>query len=107
MGTYVAPAPAIRTSRILVGLIAFSFVGALALGVALASRAISFDSPTTNDSQGDVTGTIIRSHPGAGYPPHYGLAGPSQLGTTDAPIGIGPGYPPHYGLAGPSQLEGG
>jgi hypothetical protein len=93
---------------------------------------------TTNESQGglansvdggqriaDGTSTNVRSHPAAGYPahyglagpsrigpnagswigypPHYGLAGPSRVGTIRAPIGIGAGYPPHYGLAGPSQ----
>lgn len=73
------------------------------------------------------TGTIVRSHPGAGYPAHYGIAGPSRVGpnagswigypphfgfagpsrvaTTAVPIGIEAGYPPHYGLAGPSQVD--
>jgi hypothetical protein len=126
MGTYVARAPAIRTSRIRVGLIAVAFVGALALGVALATRANTFDS-ATNDSQADMIGTVVLSHPAAGYPahyglagpsrvgpnasswigypPHYGLAGPSRVGTNTVPIGIGAGYPPHHGLAGPSQVD--
>ena len=41
-----------------------------------------------------------------GYPAHFGLAGPSSVRTGGARIAIGPGYPPHYGLAGRSQLEG-
>ena len=44
---------------------------------------------------------------GAGYPPHYGLAGPSRVGPSAGPIGIGAGYPPHYGLAGPSRVDDG
>ena len=40
-----------------------------------------------------------------GYPAHFGLAGPSSIGTAGARIAIGAGYPPHYGLAGSSQLE--
>ena len=47
------------------------------------------------------TGTIVRSHLGAGYPAHHGLAGPSWIGP-NAWSGIG--YPPHYGLAGPSRV---
>jgi hypothetical protein len=99
MGTYVASTPAIRTSRILVGVIVVAFVGALALGVALATRAISFDSMTTTSSQD----APVRVHAGfgAGYPPHYGLAGPSGVVRGVYPMG---GYPPHYGLAGPSGV---
>jgi hypothetical protein len=119
MGTYVAPGPAIRTSRILVGFIAVAFVGALALGVALATRAISFDSPTTHSSQA----ALVRIHPGYGtdYPPHHGLAGPSGGVRGDSPVrgglvsrnGVGSGsahhgygtdYPAHGGLAGPSAV---
>ena len=99
MDTYVAPTQAIRTSRILVGVIVVAFVGALALGVALATRAISFDSLTTTSSQD----AIVRVHAGfgPGYPPHYGLAGPSGVVRGDDPMR---GYPPHYGLAGPSGV---
>jgi hypothetical protein len=114
MGTHVAPAPAIRPSRIVVGLIAVALVSALALGVGLATRAISFDSLTANVPQsaladstggdqriGGGTGTIVRSHLVAGYPAHYGLAGPSRIGSN---AGSWTGYPSHYGLAGPSRL---
>jgi hypothetical protein len=99
MGTYVASTPAIRTSRILVGVIVVAFVGALALGVALATRAISFDSLTTTSSQD----ALVRVHAGfgAGYPPHYGLAGPSGVVRGDYPMG---GAPAHGGLAGPSGV---
>jgi hypothetical protein len=99
MGTYVASTPAIRTSRILVGVIVVAFVGALALGVALATRAISFDSLTTTSSQD----ALVRVHAGfgAGYPPHYGLAGPSGVVRGPYPMG---GAPAHGGLAGPSAV---
>ena len=94
MDTFVARTPTIRTSRILVGVI----VGALALGVALATRAISFDPLTTTSSRD----AVVQVHPGfgPGYPPHNGFAGPSSVvrGNTR----MGPDYPPHYGLAGPS-----
>jgi hypothetical protein len=119
MGTFVAPAPAIRTSRVLVGLIAVAFVAALAVGVALATRAISLHSPTTNTSQ-DV---LVRIHPdyGPDYPPHHGLAGPTgvvrggspldrglgslnRVGSGSAQHGYGTDYPPHGGLAGPSAV---
>lgn len=96
MGTHVAPAPAIRPSRILAGLIAVALIAALALGVALATRATGFDSQTTNDSVSNYR------NPAAGYPAHYGLAGPSRLGTE---AGSWMGYPAHYGLAGPSRVE--
>jgi hypothetical protein len=99
MDTYVAPTQAIRTSRILVGVIVVAFVGALALGVALATRAISFDSLTTTSSEGALV--RVDAGFGAGYPPHYGLAGPSGVVRGDYPMG---GYPPHYGLAGPSGV---
>jgi hypothetical protein len=120
MGTHVAPAPAIRTSRILAGLIAIPFVGALALGVALATRAISFDSLTTDPSRD----AVVPIHQGYGtdYPPHNGLAGPSVVMRGDSPLhgglaspnGVGSGsaqhgygtdYPAHGGLAGPSAVE--
>jgi hypothetical protein len=95
MGTYVASTPAIRTSRILVGVI----VGALALGVALATRAISLDPLTTTSAQD----ALVQVHPGfgPGYPPHYGLAGPSSVVRGDYPMG---GAPVHGGLAGPSSV---
>jgi hypothetical protein len=99
MGTYVASTPAIRPSRILVGVIVVAFVVAVAFGVAFASRAISFDSLTTTSSQD----ALVRIHAGfgPGYPPHYGLAGPSGVVRGGYPMG---GYPPHYGLAGPSRV---
>jgi hypothetical protein len=99
MDTYVAPTPAIRTSRILVRVIAVAFVGALALGVALATSAISFDFLTTTSSQD----ALVRVHPGYGpdYPPHYGLAGPSGVVRGDHPMG---GAPVHGGLAGSSGV---
>jgi len=99
MDTYVAPTQAIRTSRFLVGVIVVAFVGALALGVALATRAISFDSLTTASSQD----ALVRVHAGfgPGYPPHYGLAGPSGVVRGDYPMG---GAPAHGGLAGPSGV---
>ena len=97
MGTYVAPTPAIRTSRILVGVMAVAFVGALALGLALATRAISFDSLATTSSRN----AIVQTHAGYGaYPPHYGLAGPSGVVRGDSPVD---GAPAHGGLAGPSR----
>lgn len=101
MGTYVAPASAIRGSRIVAGLMAIAVVGALTVALAFATRAISFD-PLTAAAQD--SGAIARSRLTDGYPPHYGLAGPSRVGTTSAASGIGEGYPPHYGLAGPSGV---
>ena len=123
MDTYVARTPTIRTSRILVGVIVVAFVAALALCVALATRAISFDSLTRNDPRG-VTVSVAAGYPAhyglagpsrvgpnagswIGYPPHYGLAGPSGASTMTAPIGTGAGYPAHNGLAGPSRVDGG
>jgi hypothetical protein len=100
MDTYVAPTQAIRTSRILVGVIVLAFVGALALGIALATRAISFDSLTTTSAQDALV--RVDAGFGPGYPPHYGLAGPSGVVRGAHPMG---GYPPHYGLAGPSAVE--
>ncbi|MFL5641968.1 MAG: hypothetical protein ACJ771_06470 [Chloroflexota bacterium] len=98
MDTYVAPTPAIRTSRILVGVIVVAIVGALALSVALATRAISFDALTTTSTQD----ALVRVLPlGPGYPPHYGLAGPSRVVRGDYPMG---GAPAHGGLAGPSGV---
>jgi hypothetical protein len=94
MDTYVARTPAIRTSRILIGVVALAIVATLALGVALATRAISLDSLTTNDSQGVPAVSFA-----AGYPAHYGLAGPSGVVRGDYPMG---GVPAHNGLAGPS-----
>src|SRR5262245_5887255 len=127
MGTHVAPAAAISPSRILVGVIAVALVGALALGLALATRAVSLDALVTDTPRG--AGTIVVSHPAAGYPAHYGLAGPSRVGsnavswmgyppqyglagpsrvgTITAPTSIGAGYPAHHGLAGPSQVDSG
>jgi hypothetical protein len=96
MDTYVARTPTIRTSRILIGVIVVAFVGALALGVALATRAISLDALTTNDSQGVPAVSFA-----AGYPAHYGLAGPSGVVRRDSPMG---GVPAHNGLAGPSGV---
>lgn len=93
MDTYVAQTPAIRTSRILTGVIAIAIVGALAFSLALATRAISFDSVTASPPDAVV--------PAAGYPPHYGLAGPSTIVRTDYPMG---GVPTHGGLAGPSRV---
>ena len=95
MDTYVARTPTIRTSRILIGVIVVAFVGALALGVALATRAISLDSLTTNSEGVPAAGFA------AGYPAHYGLAGPSGVVHGDYPMG---GVPAHNGLAGPSGI---
>ena len=125
MDTFVASTPAVgtsRTSRIHVGVIGVVFVGALALGAVLAIRAISVESTPPDGTHALAMGF-------AAYPPHYGLAGPSQVGpnartwigypphsglagpsrvlTITAPIGSGPGYPPHHGLAGPSRVDGG
>jgi hypothetical protein len=99
MDTYVATTPAIRTSRILVGVIVVAFVGALALGIALATRAISFDSLTITTSQD----ALVPVHGGLGpdYPPHYGLAGPSGVVHGAYPMG---GAPVPGGLAGPSGV---
>ena len=97
MGTYVAPTPAIRTSRILVGIMVVAFGGALAIGVALATRAISFDFLTTTSPQD----AIVQPGIGPNYPAHYGLAGPSGILHVDAPTG---GVPAHGGLAGPSGV---
>jgi hypothetical protein len=98
MDTYVARTPAIRTSRILVGVVAIAIVATLALGVAVATRAITFDSLASTPHDADV-----RMHPGLGhdYPPHYGLAGPSDVVRVDAPMA---GVPAHNGLAGPSGV---
>lgn len=98
MGTYVAPTPAMRTSRIVVGIMAVALVGALVLGVALATRAISFGSLTTTSSQG----ALVQRGIGPDYPPHYGLAGPSSVVRVEAPMG---GVPAHGGLAGPSGVN--
>src|SRR5262245_51627989 len=100
MDTYVAPTPAIRTSRILVGVIVVALVGALALGAALATQSISFDFLTTTSAQGAVGQTD--PGPGLNYPPHYGLAGPSGVVRGDPVMG---GVPAHGGLAGPSGVE--
>jgi hypothetical protein len=97
MGTYVASTPAIRTSRILVAFIVVAVVAALALGVALGTRAISFDALTTNSSED----ALVQPGVGADYPPHYGLAGPSSVVRVEAPMG---GVPAHGGLAGPSGV---
>jgi hypothetical protein len=75
MDTYVASTPAVRTSRtsrIHVGFIGLALVGGLALGAVLASRAISVDS-TPHGAPGALAMGF------AAYPPHYGLAGPSQV----------------------------
>jgi hypothetical protein len=99
MDTYVAPTPAIRTSRILVGVIVVAIVAVLALGAALATRAISFDAVITTSTQD----ALVRVLPlGPGYPPHYGLAGPSSVVHGMYPMG---GAPAHGGLAGPSTVE--
>ena len=98
MDTYVARTPTIRTSRILIGVIVVAFVGALALGVALATRAISLDPLTTSSSQASL---IRLQGVVPGYPPHYGLAGPSRVVHGNYPIG---GAPVHGGLAGPSRV---
>jgi hypothetical protein len=99
MDTFVAPTPAIRLSRILAGIFVVALVGALALGVALATRAITFDAVTTTSAED----ALVRVHagPGAGYPPHYGLAGPSAIERGNYPMG---GAPAHGGLAGPSGV---
>ena len=121
MDTYVARTPTIRTSRILVGVVVVAFVAALALGVALATRAIDLDRLSTSGAHGVPAVSVTAGYPAhyglagpsrvdpdagswIGYPPHYGLAGPSGVSTMTAPIGGGAGYPPHYGLAGPSQV---
>ena len=100
MDTYVAPTPAIRTSRILVGVIVVAFAGALALGAALATQSISFDAFTTRSSQS----AAVKADAGLGaeYPPHYGLAGPSGVVSSNSSMG---GAPTHGGLAGPSDIE--
>ena len=99
MDTYVARTPTIRTSRILIGVIVVAIVGAMALGVALATRAISFEPLTTTSTQD----AVVRVHPGfgPGYPAHYGLAGPSGVVRGNYPMG---GAPAHGGLAGPSGV---
>jgi hypothetical protein len=117
--THAARPARLPTSRITValgiGLVIAALSVAIAVGLGRGQRVA------------EGTDTIVRSHLGAGYPahyglagpsrvgpnawswigypPHYGLAGPSRLGTTAVRIGIGAGYPPHYGLAGPSQLD--
>jgi hypothetical protein len=100
MGTYVASTPGVARSRILVGVLVVAVVGALALGVALATRAIRLDPLTTTSSLGAEV--HVSSGLGAGYPPHYGLAGPSNLVQRVGPVG---GAPVHGGLAGPSKVE--
>jgi hypothetical protein len=99
MDTYVAPTPAIRTSRILVGVVVVAIVGALTLGVALATRTINVDPLTTTSTQD----AIVRVDPalGPGYPAHYGLAGPSGVVRAGYPMG---GAPVPGGLAGPSGV---
>jgi hypothetical protein len=100
MGTYVAPASTVRTSRILVGVLVVALAGGLALGVALATRAITFESATTTPRHE----AIVRVDAGLvpGYPPHYGLGGPSGVARGDHPMG---GVPAHGGLAGPSEVD--
>ena len=88
----VAPAARLRTSWRSVG-VGIGLVIVVALSVALT---VGFE----HDQRIAVTSTTP-SNLGSGYPPHYGLAGPSQLGPS---FGSWRGYPPHYGLAGPSQL---
>ena len=95
--THAARPARLPTSRMTVAL-AIGLLIVVTLSVALA---VTFG---RGQRIAEGTGTIVRSHLGAGYPPHHGLAGPSQVGTIAVPISIGQGYPPHYGLAGPSQL---
>jgi hypothetical protein len=68
----------------------------VALSVALA---VSFG---RGQPSADGTSSIVRSHLGAGYPAHGGLAGPSRVGVSAGPS---IGYPAHDGLAGPSQID--
>ena len=90
---YAAPVARLRTSWRSVG-VGIGLVSIVALSVVLA---VGFE----RDQRLAETGTTS-SHLGSGYPPHYGLAGPSQL---EPSARSWLGYPPHYGLAGPSQLD--
>jgi hypothetical protein len=117
--THAARLTRVPTSRIAVaiasGLVIVAVLSiALAVGLGGGQRSAA------------ATATIDRSHLGAGYPAHHGLAGPSRLGPsawswlgypphfgiagpsgvgTASAIGIGSGYPPHNGLAGPSDVD--
>jgi hypothetical protein len=64
MGTYVAPAAANRPSRLLAGFIALALIGALGLGVALGTRAISLDSLMTEDSSQVGSKPIVKGSTG-------------------------------------------
>jgi hypothetical protein len=55
--------------------------------------------------QGANPGSAEQFGYGAGYPMHFGLAGPSQLNLRAEHLGYGAGYPMHGGLAGPSQVD--
>jgi hypothetical protein len=92
----VAPTPTLHTSWLRVALgIGLAIVVALsvAMAVNLERDQRIADAPSA--------GSWL------GYPPHFGLAGPSRVGPSVVPIGIGAGYPPHYGLAGPSHVDDG
>ncbi len=121
-GTGARPAARLQSSWQFIGA-AMGLVIVVGLSVALASGFIPRQATAVGAS------TIVPSHVGSGYPGHYGLAGPSRVGSTAAswlgypphfglagpsqvepiamPTGIGAGYPAHYGLAGPSDLDGG
>ncbi len=82
--------------------IGLSIAGLLAASIAaatLAPRLGILDQGANSGSAGGQFGY------GAGYPMHFGLAGPSQLNLRAEHGGYGVGYPLHGGLAGPSQLD--
>jgi hypothetical protein len=114
----VAPTPTLHTSWLRVALgIGLAIVVALsvAMAVNLERDQRIADAPSAGSWLGypphfGLAGPS-RVGPSAkswlGYPPHFGLAGPSRVGPSVVPIGIGAGYPPHYGLAGPSHVDDG
>jgi hypothetical protein len=81
--------------------IGLSIAGLLAVSIAAATLAPRLGIL----GQGANPGSAEQFGYGAGYPMHFGLAGPSQLSVWAEHVGYGAGYPMHFGLAGPSQLS--
>jgi hypothetical protein len=95
---YVANALRPGAIRLPIGLF---IAGLLALFIAAATLAPRLG----NLEQGASGGSIEEFGYGAGYPMHFGLAGPSRLSPRAEHGGYGVGYPLHGGLAGPSQVD--
>ena len=91
------PASGSTVLRGTLGGIGLAIVVVVAVAVVLAGSLVRTQPTGVPGAAADRTAT-------AGYPAHYGLAGPSRLGQAGQSWR---GYPPHYGLAGSSQVDGG